>query len=210
MKRWEKTKDAGSLWLEYNWGWKPLVQDMHSGLVTLCSDPFDVRKIVGRGKAVRTFDDRPPPFSKGMAGSVRTGVHLHARVKIRNFNTYLANQLGLLNPADVIFDAIKFSYALNWVSNAQQVLQSWTDFAGLDVLDPVTTRKYSGAARTYWGSYPWVTSAKSIVYWNRSVGGSFAPPFVWKRFGWTPIRAANVISLLSQELYKTANRPGLK
>jgi hypothetical protein len=60
-------------------------------------------------------------------------------VNVSNPNAYLLNQLGLINPAEVIWDLIPWSFLFGAVSNMNALLSSFTAEVGLTVTNRSTT-----------------------------------------------------------------------
>jgi hypothetical protein len=56
---------------------------------------------------------------------------LSGRVVVTNPNLFLANRLGLLNLPGVAWDLIPWSFVVNMVTNAAQMINSVTDFIGV-------------------------------------------------------------------------------
>jgi hypothetical protein len=50
--------------------------------------------------------------------------------------------LGFINPISVAWALVPFSFIVDWFVNVQQVLEQFTDFAGLTLSNPATTAFY--------------------------------------------------------------------
>lgn len=149
------TKKAfASNWLEYYFGWSPLIGDIYSAVDILQSplkEQFASGSAFTKGGVVnlqtpyetenpRAFNNwcyrrfyETLQYTKAVS---RQGVE----VAVSNPNLFLANQLGLVNPATVIWEVIPFSFVVDWFVNVEQFLSSGTDFAGLTLQNAYNTR----------------------------------------------------------------------
>lgn len=148
-----RPREAGSLWLEHQFGWVPLIKDIHTSIDILQSQPPPV---VCKGRGTIVFDETvraSSDFPKHrVQGLVRA--HIQATVRVTNPNLYLANQLGLINPAAVLWDAVPFSFVVDWFLPVGKFLQSWTEFIGLTFEDAFTTITWRGGESSR-GVYTW-------------------------------------------------------
>lgn len=200
-----RPKQAGSLWLEYWMGWAPTVGDMHASALVLTSVPPSTRiKTVGK-TTFRVVDPYDP--QDGWLAEGKTICRLEADVEVTNPNLFLANQLGLINPAQILYNLMPWSWMIGWFVNFSQIISSFTDFAGL---------KLSRICRTYhsvWHTwryrsgglwdrlYPQYQNRYRCVSTRRAPLGSFRTPklvLTLPRLSFT--RAATLVSLLVQKL----------
>lgn len=136
-----RIKTPGDLWLEFWFGWSAIVADL-SAVSKVLSDPEpQAVKLRGRSKVY----DRKVFRTNGADGTWNQTTY-EARVRggasgtmtVLNPNAYLANRLGLVNLAEVAWDAIPFSWVLGWFGNFQTFLKSLTWETGVTV--PMNTR----------------------------------------------------------------------
>lgn len=205
--------NAGSLWLEYSYGWKPLVEDMHNA-VNVLQRPFPDKVVRGRatGKHHVLYKyDVPPPY---WSHEVTTHdwvikCHLQLRISVDNWVAWYANDLGLTNPAAIAWELVPFSFVVDWFLPIGKYLQSLTDFVGLNRQDPFTTW-YSVLDRDYQFNNVWGNSARR---WDRRVNVQRtvtlpSPPNLHSRFtGFYSARGANAIALLTSTLRDLPNVP---
>lgn len=138
-KRVRPGKQLANNYLEYHFGWEPLVKDIYSAVDVLQGGVPPARV---KGKAVRSvnidLDLNPNPHYKHFwTHSVCIG----AEVAVTNPNLWLANQLGLINPAVVAWELVPFSFVVDWFIPVGNFLQSFTTTAGLNVQRQFTTHK---------------------------------------------------------------------
>lgn len=183
QRQWKpgKAKDFfPDLWLQVNFGWVPLLQDIHAAITVMESNPSPVRV------RVSTFTEGRPSshynrldfgggfmldewnvmsYVRGQAGAV---------VKAVNPNLLLASQLGLTNPAHVAWDAVPFSFIADWFLPIGSFLKSFDDFYGIEVQNAWTTTsiKANGSCMAkgssggrWWPDYDYFgASTASIVH----------------------------------------------
>lgn len=131
---------SANVFLEGLFGWSPLIGSIVDSAKILASDPPYQR--VSR---TITSSKRFPNTTLGDAiisqqdcfGTAR--VCQSAMVRISNPNAWLANQAGLINPAVVAWDLVPWSFVVNMFVNVNSLLNSYTDFYGLEVTDGSTT-----------------------------------------------------------------------
>lgn len=206
-------KRFGNAWLEFHFGWTPLVEDIYSGVKTLCSD-YPTKKIVARASGFDSWTYLVQRETQRMfqVGSTKTGVLMQGYVRITNPNLSLINDLGLINPASVAWELVPFSFVVDWFANVGQVLSSFSDFAGKEVLHPFTTtfqqrnrtHSSSGVVPGNWGppyDGPWSTEVGSQSILVRRDLGITGPTIVVKPFkGLSVTRGATAVALLNQAL----------
>lgn len=204
-KRGPRTRDFGSAWLEYSYGWSPLIGDIFNALDVLGKTDFSERGIKGVASSggYRWYDGnvKPNPWanSKEFAATFCI-LKYQANVRITNPNLLLWNQLGLVNPATIIWEVIPFSFVVDWFVNVQQFLATGTDWLGVQKTHEFTTYFQRGYVRSYWGNPPGGSSTFDVMRMQRVSGIdkpelALRPLRVW---GWQ--RGLNAVSLLTQFL----------
>lgn len=218
-------KSLANNYLEFHFGWSPLIGDIGNAIDVL-QEPIKTVWIRERvSEPTRLYDLSAP--SKGSNPSAvypsptwwddhrywkgRRSVSCGAEVSVSNPNLWLANQLGFVNPASVAWELVPFSFVVDWFVNVGQVVDSYTDFYGLTLSKTWTTRFYTGLAsyKKTGGSRYW-ENGKYIHYsWAVHANGPFtcvdrrtglpSPVFAlkpWRPWGWR--RAAAAVALLVQ------------
>lgn len=218
-------KTVAANWLEFHFGWSPLMGDIHDAINVLQSPVSSVypsassqgqEEIVWYEPEVRYKAPRlnincgsgyyeRHSFHK-FQGSRR--VSMRAEVRVTNSNLWLANQLGLINPLSVAWEVVPFSFVVDWFTNVGQFLNSATDFYGLTLDKASTTYVLKGHRERkdykschYWGP-GYVLSENNnyelnlISHMIRSPGISKPGLFVRPLKVWGWQRAATAASLL--------------
>lgn len=139
-KKWNRAADASKLWLEYHFGWEPMVKDIYSAVSILQSNPSP-RVARGSSSVTTNTGSYAAPSKNHWSGSVsnRISVKYQATVRVSNPNLHRANQLGLINPASVAWELIPFSFLVDWFIPVGAFLNSYTDFVGLELENSFTT-----------------------------------------------------------------------
>jgi len=202
-----KAKSVGSLWLEYWFGWSPLISDIGGAVDVLQDRDLRLRnKFTSTGYADYT-STVVDGFSDGgwhkrvVTRTQSSGVRLSCVCVVQSPNSLKANQLGFVNPATVAWELIPFSFLVDWFLPVGRFLDSYTDFVGLGIGDAQRTDK-TKASYTYVITGP--THRRSdednSFLFARSLLGEFRPPGLFDRTGngiQSLTRAATAISLLT-------------
>lgn len=181
----EKRQAIADFHLEVIFGWQPLFQDIFSAL-TIVTNPVKGQPFVCRGASQGLIEE------KIITGdSPRVDTHITAKSRccvagvceISNPNLFLANQLGLVNPALVAWDLVPWSWVVGMFVNASSLISSVTDDLGVSYKDMSITDTITGVESKIvrYNSPPYPQSQAGSVnaqwtfkYKRRSVGGS--PP----------------------------------
>lgn len=203
-RRYGAQKKLSDLWLEFWFGWKPFVQDIYAA-----AEVFDhelpatrIKASAGRKEPTRLRFGSGQPWSFSGKWALNLKCRLGCTARVVNPNTDLMRRFGILNPFEIAFDAVPWSFTLGWFSNVNSWLRSITDFAGLEISD--TWRSYITLVdngETWNPNNPLVGSRGSAVNVWREVNTPFKRPdlaFTFKPPSLT--RATTAISLLTQKL----------
>lgn len=205
------SKNFANNFLEVHFGWSPLLGDIGSSVDVLQSGvpPCFIR--VSQKGSAKTSSLSESLYGKTFYRStVSVSYSIGATVTVSNPNLFLANQLGFVNPALIAYDAIPFSFVLNWFVNVEQFLSSFSDLWGLTLSDQyiVSHSEVNSSEDEYLLRVgPTNRSEKGIYAEYRTVStyrnlGSIPGPALRIRSPWTvsPTRGLTAISLLIQKL----------
>lgn len=130
--------------LETKFGWKPLFEDLHASLFTVCKDGVPPEWVRGSGRSIQKslyFSNSGQVRYTSECNFVVTTTY-GAKVAISNPNLWLLNRLGLINPATVAWDLIPWSFVVQMFVNVNSLIESVTDTVGLDVTEHSITRSW--------------------------------------------------------------------
>lgn len=127
-------------YLAFHYGWSPLIKDLYS-----------LAEILSKGTkkpAGEFFQASGSAYGHKVVrdGSSRTQYKYKVAYKIGAIaNTtsdilFVANILGLANPATVAWDVVKFSFVVDWFGNFSQIISAPTDFVGIALSNGYRTR----------------------------------------------------------------------
>jgi len=203
------SSDVSNLWLEYSFGWRPLVQDIYDACTTL-SKPLPGGRCFGQGKQdfVYSWQQSAPGLILRARGI--TKVRQGGDFFVTNPNLYLLQQLGIMNPLSIAWELVPFSFLADWVFDIGSFLGGFTDLAGITVVRPYYSRttRYTNLVynRYKLGSKSEDTGPivqKGTVFVRKTTLIKPKPNFhIIANVGRSWKRAANAVSLLAQILTK--------
>lgn len=223
--RWlHRKKRFGNAWLEYHFGWKPLISDIYNG-VDVLQQPYPEKTVKARAtdRLNLVYEDcwkdtifhdgktYPYPYGSRIVTDYDMRLQLIADLRVDNPSQYVANQLGLVNPALVAWELVPYSFLVDWFMPVGSFLSQFTDFCGMSLGQPMTTtstkRKRIRFARKetvpgfpdfYQGHT--VNSTEHFEFYREHGIYSAVLPMPTIPLGLSPTRAATAISLILQQL----------
>lgn len=204
-------KKAADLWLEWWFGWSPLIGDIFDSIEVLQDPPsFDRQVVRGRASSGWLLQEQNwigPYYRTLESYSVNMREQIQATVSVSNPNLRRATQLGLINPVSIAWELVPFSFVVDWFIPVGQFLEGWTDLLGLTIEQPHTTitRAYKSDYTLIetWppGTYNVNPTQKGLAWeFQRSMGYSGTVLAIRPYKGISLTRAATAISLLVQQL----------
>lgn len=201
----DRSKAFGEVWLEFHFGWVPLIQDIFNACEALSRDPSR-KEVEGRASAsdyyvTKNFLDLSQQTN---SARIQIGRRHSAKVHVVNPNVALAAALGLVNPASVAWDLVPFSFVVDWFVDVGGYIGGLDGLLGCAIEEPYSTelRRGSGvkdvksrvSVNVPFEQNSWVGSTG--VRLTRTLG---LPPYhfifpTFPRFSWQ--RAATAVSLL--------------
>jgi len=170
-------KDLSELFLEYVYGWKPLVSDLYGTIELLREYSKGVKPIILHGHGQAT-DTKSRSWAKGKPGWVSTGhwaefttseqskvrVDLYGQVDPSLVAFRALNQLGLINPVSLAWELIPWSFVVDWFVPIGPVLQAFTAPIGLKLVSGTIAQRIS---RTHVGTVHAIAGGNSTIYEER-------------------------------------------
>jgi hypothetical protein len=200
-------KAFGDNWLEFHFGLKPLIGEIGRCVELLQAD-YPKLYIVRKASESKVWSDPPQnlgAYTKRVYHDLRIGSTVGAEVRITNPNLFLADQLGFVNPASWVWEAIPFSFLVDWFVNVGDFLEGIYPFPGVTLVNPFRTsyllwqqdhKQYANPG--YSGYMLW---KGTVVQCDRVVGPFPGPTLrVDMPSRLSPSRATTAVSLLTKLL----------
>jgi len=164
-----ESRAFASNFLEYSFGWAPLVSDVSSAVDILGSPQRGTKKVTARARANDTFtgstNNGTPWAPVIMIGQHQftIAVICEAEVEVTNPNLSLASQLGFVNPVSIAWEVMPFSFVIDYFVNVQSYLENYTSLFGLGLTNVWSTtyvKDICDLSQTWWDGRPgnYVTS----------------------------------------------------
>lgn len=131
---------AANTWLEFSYGWKPLLSDIYSQAEALAEVLTEHQYVVRAARASArdekrvtrdTVDGSEGLWKARVTNRQIARVAYVVRYKLQNGPATVANTFGLLNPAELAWELIPFSFVVDWFLPVGNMLQSLSATAGL-------------------------------------------------------------------------------
>lgn len=141
---------AGTV-LEHNFGWTPLFGDIIDATKALGAPPpptwvsvYGIHKFEDKLIQQQSGFNKNGLYQARWKGNVR--VSLSANVTVSSPNLWMAEGLGLVNPATIVWDLIPWSFLVNMFVNVNQYISSFSDEVGLTITDRWMTKTLKSTA----------------------------------------------------------------
>lgn len=201
------TKGSASNWLEFQYGWLPLMSDVYGAIHTLSEGVKKPGKVV---KATVLDTDFGPIRPYGhlktihVEGQFVRGVTSKVSFKVADPLAYDLNALGIANPVALAWELLPFSFVIDWFFHVGQFLLSLTLPIGLSF----EWRYETDFMRNDWKATDldpnWV-GARPVQYYRskamrRTVYNTFPVPRPYFTLGLNRSQIVNGLALLTQAL----------
>lgn len=146
-------RTAGQFWLEYSYGWKPLVSDIFDAASVLSSpqDNLWIQESSAQDYVQRFEQMTGPPNNATIVYVNDVSLKVFARVggvvSVTNPNLQALKNAGLTNPLTWAWELIPFSFVVDWFYGVGDFLESLDDTVGLSVVDGFYTKGFHGNSR---------------------------------------------------------------
>lgn len=197
-------KEASGLWLEYWFGWSPMINDIYDSAVVL-TDTLGQDWISARGRAGERVVHTDGGWWRGreshvdVVGIVTQG----GQFRIENPNVALTTKLGMNNPVAIAWELVPFSFVVDWFTNVGNVLEAYSALFGFDYRNVYTSSYVFGIARQLGTNGTLAKQAK--VTWkvnHHDRAPNLTRPMLRKprlmNFGSSQTRALTAASLMAQ------------
>lgn len=136
-------KDTASNWLELQYGWKPLIQDVHWAMQKLAKVDLNEFPIVRTAASAKTKAETSEDVlmhlaNPGRAGSkiikTQTTVRYVVYWRLHSQLLSLLSQAGFTNPVSLAWELLPFSFVADWFYPIGPYLEQFSAFEGLEFL----------------------------------------------------------------------------
>jgi len=128
------SKRIAGHWLEYTYGWKPLLMDVFDSIEYLgdrITQDLDHGKLVGSARSVAAQKLRFPDYNFNGHVGVTNRVRFVAHYRIDNGGLKIvAAQTGIANPALLAWELLPYSFVVDWFLPVGTYLESLTTYTG--------------------------------------------------------------------------------
>lgn len=173
----------GNLWLEYSYGWRPLVQDCYGAIEQLKKsyDTNKPKKVVGSAEIVvplKNFVVKTTSYSGGGRTSTSTELangnlglktRVVARFAVDNVRAREFANTGFSNPAALAWELLPYSFVVDWFLPIGDYLNAQDACNGLTFLNGTITTRVFEQYNTNWVNdtqLPWHLFVRGC---NRSI-----------------------------------------
>lgn len=127
-------------WLEFQYGWKPLLQDCWGAVDLLAKhvqlDRYNSADVKGSAKAHKFSTGGSGAYNNPVASTMtETRCKMGIRYRMDSADRALLAQTGIDNPALLAWELLPYSFVIDWFLPVGNYLQSLNDFAGFTFLE---------------------------------------------------------------------------
>jgi len=146
-------------YLEFVYGWQPTMADIYSGAKILAEGiAGEGYTYTVEGRARASFKQEYPNYDlHSYLWECVGGTRVSYTVKITDGGVYAAEGLGLINPVEVAWELVPFSFVVDWFVPVGSVLSTLTATSGLELASGYITNwsqtsisKWRPSADMYW------------------------------------------------------------
>lgn len=141
-------RKAADNWLQLQYGWKPLLSDIHGAYGILTNLDPKTFTISGSSTNTRTHPVSGETGYAHWSGEITCRGYAKFVAVLDGSYNHLGNTAGLTNPAALAWELLPYSFVVDWFVPVGNVLQAYGDSAGLNFL-----YGYSGASNNATVSY---------------------------------------------------------
>lgn len=193
---------VGSAVLEYNFGWAPTLGDIYNTMDLLQSE-IPLIPVKGKGTATEMVKYHVSSGGNVTSGTVsyRMRAALCGDMVVTNPNLFLANRLGLLNPAIVLYEMTPWSFVANWFVNIETMIRAWSPDWGFQWTNATTTFSLYSESDMYGTAYNGSTGHGRILRFSQTrTTGLQKPRLGFRQQKLVLSRLANAVALVLQRL----------
>lgn len=156
------TGKTADLWLEWHFGWSPMLGDIYNAMKALSSQLPQLQRITASARSVwdigLTESQRSGPHDwVEISGTIYMISRISGYARLINPSLGLVDQLGLVNPFGVAWELVPFSFLVDHVAGIGSFIDSFTDTIAWEFSDISVTdyRFLRGGTHKITNSYYW-------------------------------------------------------
>jgi hypothetical protein len=198
-------KTPAKLWIEYQYGVKPLINDVHTAYV-MCQgidhSVHNLRAVSSRNRGFSYDEQYPYLQSTYVSGSGSEGCRVRFDGLLQNSDMQRAQQLGLINPLAIAWEAVPWSFALDWFMPIGNYLSSISATSGVSCRGVTVSQRLQGSGlirEENWLGQDGLTKVdkfglRRLVYSDFPIGA----PYVSTKNPFSTTHVANALALFRQ------------
>lgn len=162
-------KSAGGKWLSWSFGWGPLVSTICDAIAATGADfpKTKVHAVQREFRHIYNVEKRSGGTRLVQETKGKQSIKIGYDVQVENPNTWLLGRLDLLNPGVWIWEAIPFSFFVDYFVNINDMIHNLDSFAGLKVDNGYTTYYHD------WDCNSFFISPSGTIYSKSNSRGKF-------------------------------------
>lgn len=143
--RFSATKSAADNWLELQYGWKPLLNDIHYSFLALAKYNLASGRVqLAKSSATKKLIANDKLFLAGRPGEPSVGFRLTEtsttckygiRYGLDNALVSFLSQTGFTNPVNLAWEVLPFSFVVDWFLPIGPWLETLSAWHGLSLID---------------------------------------------------------------------------
>lgn len=160
-------RTIGDGFLAFQFGLRPLLQDLYDTFLKLSSDTLLNAaeriqvKVTAKNSDLWTLEP-PTKFQAGHRASVTYRESYVVDFKVENGALYDLSRFGLINPAEIAWEVLPWSFVIDWFLPIGDYISSLTSDAGLVFLTGVQTKRWELTMDSY-TSYSFERSGNALI-----------------------------------------------
>ena len=141
-KRFWTGKTVSERWLEYQYAWLPLMSDIYDTSELLSEGLTRNGQLLSATRVIT--DSRPYESSSGwtvLRGTAKASYRCKLFYRLDNPSIDALSRLGLINPLEVAWAVVPFSFVIDWVIPIGTLLEAYSATLGLSFVDGCISMK---------------------------------------------------------------------
>jgi hypothetical protein len=211
-KNLKNLKTFSSRWLEYQYAWLPLISDLYDTQQLIQRGFREKVQLMSSVRRLNDYDDCPnsSPHSRvrDVSGhSQRTDI-MKVFYKVDDSSLSKLNQIGLLNPVEVAWAVVPYSFVVDWFLPVGNFLEACTATVGCTFIDGYVSSYISGKYTAY-PDLPTLVSGEVFGYdtrqyttefmdYQRTKLSSFPKPALYMKSPFSTSHVASALALINQ------------